>query len=186
MPPEDRVMWLQSLSWSLKYQKGGFTELLTWREEFFKSLDEFCAGFKGKKGFLQRLEQRKTMNSYSLVASNLRTRLSLCSPQYSPTMVKTAYVTCLADALDACQRIFQVHKKKAGVLGKIKNNKCEMHDILKAQSESLKSIVVYDQLLETHHQSARYHRPSRTPEIFPLHLDDDAPPDIPFPRPSTY
>ena len=47
----------------------------------------------------------------------MRTRLSLCSPQYSPTMVKTAYVTCLADALDACQRIFQVHKKKAGVLG---------------------------------------------------------------------
>ena len=52
-------------SWSLKYQKGGFTELLTWREEFFKSLDEFCAGFKGKKGFLQRLEQRKTMNRWA-------------------------------------------------------------------------------------------------------------------------
>eukprot|EP01004_Peranema_trichophorum_P003638 NODE_2614_length_1535_cov_45.562323_g2254_i0.p1 GENE.NODE_2614_length_1535_cov_45.562323_g2254_i0~~NODE_2614_length_1535_cov_45.562323_g2254_i0.p1 ORF type:complete len:401 (-),score=63.67 NODE_2614_length_1535_cov_45.562323_g2254_i0:235-1437(-) len=145
--PEAKVMWLQEISWSLKYSKDSYRALLEWRDQCITMLQEFCNTAKQKKSLLI---SQKAVNSYVLVASNCRARLCLCSPQMSPSMAQSLYAASMADGIEACNKIHQHHKKKAGVIGKFSKPKCELRDIIFAQAQQLYGITVRDEVLNDH------------------------------------
>lgn len=148
MPPEERVMWLQGLSWRLKFQQEGYESLLQWRDGLLRELDEYTARFKGGKKSL--LESRKTLSSYLLIASNCRTRVCLSSPQCPPTAARALYADYVNTALEACTRVHQSSKLKTGVLSKLSRGKCELRDILVTHAADLKQVVVSDAVWEAH------------------------------------
>eukprot|EP00668_Euglena_longa_P015988 GGOE01020184.1.p1 GENE.GGOE01020184.1~~GGOE01020184.1.p1 ORF type:complete len:425 (+),score=96.56 GGOE01020184.1:54-1328(+) len=147
MQPEDRVMWLQGLSWSLKFQKSCYEALLRWREGLLRELDSFSAQFRDKKSLLG---SRKTIGSYLLVASNLRTRVCLCSPQCGPAAAKVLYGDYVTSAAESCSRIFQVSRKRVGMLSKLTSSKCGLRDLLLQQAEALRAVAVEDVVKEQH------------------------------------
>ena len=77
------------------------------------------------------------------------------------------------DALDACQRIYQSLKKKAGMLGRLASKgKCDLRDLLRVKAEHLQSIYVADTLRPGYVSSAAGDSPSRRngdPAVDPDH-----------------
>eukprot|EP00906_Rhabdomonas_costata_P012567 RCo018098 len=47
--PEAKVMWLQELSWQLKYERPAYRPLVRWRLETVRVLSEFCAALAAKQ-----------------------------------------------------------------------------------------------------------------------------------------